>query len=174
MTRDPIGQLLSEADAQTRTPAVDANDLAQRVIDRVRTRRIVRAATPLVAVAVVGIVVLTHRPSEVRRPVESVATNVDLNSVRQQIEFQQRLVDRMLQREQRRHNEAQLISISIPVDDPPVERAAARLISEANRLLESSGQQQAIKAYSQVIDSFPDTISAELARKRLAELKKEG
>jgi hypothetical protein len=175
MKHDPIGQLLSQADAQARINVVDPKDLSQWVMRRAARRRAGRALASAAAIVVVGVVVLARLPGKRLPQVVVHESNADLIALQHQVEFQERLVDRMIEGEQLARDQKRLVSISIPYEGPPGERAAARLISQANRLLESDSPPQAAeRAYTQVIDSFPETISAQQARKRLAELRKDG
>jgi hypothetical protein len=173
MMGDPIEQLLGEADARTPVAPVDPGIISQRVIQQVHRRRVARSIGAIAAILIVGVLVTARWPRE-PQPVVTIARLDDLTSIRQQIDFQQRLVDALLASERQRRAEVRLAGIVVPSDDQPVERAAARVIVQAGRLLSSSDHDAVIQAYDQVIDSFPNTAAADLARRRLAELRKEG
>lgn len=91
-----------------------------------------------------------------------------------QIAYQEQVIDRMLAAEQRARREATLLEIDLPSADRPIERAAALAVYAADRVASNpeAPTAPAVHAYDRVIDSFPDTVSAELARRRLAELRK--
>jgi hypothetical protein len=173
---DPLQKLLRETDRPSRVAVRDACELSGRVLLRVRRRRMARAVASVAVIAAIGVFVLARFPRDRSGEPVQLARSDDSNALTQRIDFQKRLVDALLASEQRRSAEQRLASVQYPEASQPVERAAARVIAEASRLLESNQHSSAAaeKAFTQVIDCFPDTLSAETARKRLAELKNEG
>src|SRR5262249_13955396 len=149
---------------------------ANQVLTKFHRRRVIRAgavaATVLMFVA--GSVMLLPWHHEIPREyARDDRGAVRTPSLSDQIAYQEQVIDRMLAAEKRARSEAKLVEIDLPNDDRPIERAAAQVIYAADQTARSPNvpTEQVVHAYDRVIDCFPDTISARIARERLAELQ---
>jgi hypothetical protein len=178
MNSDPIGNLLRQADDRGRLhSAPSPAELSDKVLRIVRQRRRrKRVAGAFVAVLVVfGVGAMTYlvNRSPVRAPSVALVAE-DLDSLRARIAMQERMIERMLACERRAGADVRLARIGLASEDESLERAAARVVYKADKMLRSTGPTEpVIKAYSSVIDCFPNTISARLAHERLNRMKKE-
>jgi hypothetical protein len=181
MKLDPIQQLLNDADAAT-SPSrhVDAAAMADDVLrahQRFRRRRNVgRAIAAMFTIGVVGLVMLaSSRPAQTPRE-NALISGVKPQDLQQEIQVTEARISRMLAAERQREAEARLAALALePTPHDITERAASAVLTQADRLIKTAGlTAPAERAYTQVITHFPDTHSADIARQRMAELRKEG
>jgi hypothetical protein len=177
VTPDAIKQLLHEADRRHGAAAPeDAATLAGQVLGRVaKRRRNRRRAFSAVGVLMIGITIGSAEfMRDQKQQQQLVVTNAnELKQLHIQIASQQLVVDRLFAAEQRLHPREQ--TATPVVNDDPIERASAAMVLQADRVRDTPGlERQALGSYQQVIEHFPQTSSADLARRRAAELRKEG
>jgi hypothetical protein len=178
VTPDAIKQLLLEADRQHSAAArEDTATLAGQVLGRVAKRRRNRqgafaAAVVLMISIAIGSAAFMHDQKQQQQQLALANAN-ELKQLHIQIASQQLVVDRLIAAEQRLHPREQ--TATLVVNDDPIERASAAMVLQADRVRDTPGlERQALGSYQQVIEHFPQTSSADLARRRAAELRKEG
>jgi hypothetical protein len=181
MNFDPIEQFLRHADRQPTGSNADALELAQRVWRKHRRRQNIRVVGCVVAFVCLCITVrFATMPSSSTQLASTAPTapavDDQLNELRSQIAAQEQLVQQMLMVEQRVQDGARWASVArSPSDDEVTERAASAMVFQADRLRNVAGASEtARRAYGQVIEYFPHTASAELARKHASEIRIEG
>lgn len=172
MRDDPIGQLLSRAEADMDVESrVDARELAERVRRRHRRRMVVaRAAVVLIVVGSVGLIASVQVRS--RAPVVA-----SVESIRRE------LAD--LDAEAARHERAALVLASVKLKptataraaDPQLwldrqrREAAQAIVRTADRLYSVNRDPvQAAAEYRRAIRLFPDTSASATASQRLERL----
>jgi hypothetical protein len=174
MESDRIEQLLREADGQARASPIDAADVARRVLGRARARRRRRTTVVGASVVLIAAMVRMYSTREPSRPQKMHAGVDDLTEIRREIELQEHLVERLVVAERIRRNQARLARFE-PASDDPLERAASFVLFHADRVHRDAGNSQNVRrAYQQVIECFPGTISAEQARQRTDAMREEG
>jgi hypothetical protein len=179
MTGDSLPQLLRDADTgrppSRRSPAGLALLLQSRLS---RQRRGRRAALIICPTVLVGLLLLqrTHRPIDL----PPTMTDPSLSAIRSEIAKAQLaaqvhiLTAQRLESLQRASRAEFVLALDIQAPDPLAlvqsvrDRAALALIYDADRLDQTQRQRQA-DAYQRVLELFPQSAAANLARKRLRE-----
>jgi hypothetical protein len=185
MTRDPLTDLLTAADAAAAGPTpIPSPDLAARVRHTLARRKRTRTAsltTLLLATLVAtGFFANQRHPASpwiaVSRPPSAKNTAAELTAIRREIAARERIVTDLLARERLNKAEATVvIARELPPDRVVAERAAAAAVWQATRAARQTGRtRDAASAYADVIRYFPDTVSAQQARKHLERIRKEG
>jgi tetratricopeptide (TPR) repeat protein len=184
MNEERLRKLLQNADRAAGPPEfsrISAANLRQRS----RRRRLVWLGTPVAAAAVLllsfGIWTLSLRPGEPAPPQPDRIASLE-QQVRQlqvQTDAALELVHEVLAQERQQQRltalEAELASIPDPTDEieRQVDKTAFVLVYEADKLYRELNQtESAVEAYEQVIRLFPQNQWANVARERLAEIKK--
>jgi tetratricopeptide (TPR) repeat protein len=183
MTEDRIKDLLQEADRIAGVPeqaSVDTGIIRHRAHKRYLARKIVfftaAAAAIILTISVWTLSVRTTKP---------IGDNDGLVRLQAQVKYLQartdatlKLVQEMLQKEQKQRElealQAQLESIGDPREEisQQVERTALILVFQADRMYRELGQKNsAIQAYSRVIELFPQSRWAKVARQRLLDIQ---
>jgi tetratricopeptide (TPR) repeat protein len=181
MTEDKIKNLLYEADQTAGGPVPVSANLAAAVRRRASRRHTANLAFRIAAAAVIlfafGIWSFTVKKTRDRQRI--VALEMQIEQLKIQTDATLNLIREVLEeeRKQRRLNElrAQLSSYSDPLEEiqKQVDKTAFILVYRANRMYcELDQKDSAIKAYKRVIDLFPQSQWAEVARLRLSEIKK--
>ena len=185
-----LTELLEEADAPDATPAVDAAELARRVRQTVQRRRVRRATAGAgVALSVMAVCALAlwrpwSSPAPLARdplparlsPAEVEAARAELSALREESGRREALVARLLAGERRRVAAAELRDVSAAPDAVQrlrfeQDRAALVLIQQADSLSRSAGHMgSAAHGYRRVVELFPRSQWAAVARRRLDEL----
>jgi len=182
MNDERLEQLLQRVDRAAGGPAPPAGDLPRGVrsaAGRRRTRRLGSAAAGVVLLA--GACVLwwsLAQPPAAPGPANGRAMQ-DLAAMEARIERLLTEVDDRIahirklmaeEQEQRR----QLSAMRVPTEvENQVERAAFITVHYADRLYRELGQtQSAVESYRRTIELFPRTRSANVARRRLAEIER--
>jgi tetratricopeptide (TPR) repeat protein len=184
MNEERLRKLLQNADRAAGPPEfgrISAADLRQRS----RRRRLVWLGTPAAAAAVLllgfGIWSLCSRPEKPAPPQPDRIASLEqqVKQLQVQTDAALKLVHEVLaqERQQRRLAalEAELASIPDPTDEieQQVDKTAFVLVYEADKLYRELNQtESAVEAYEQVIRLFPQNQWANVARERLAEIKK--
>jgi TolA-binding protein len=179
MKRDPIQQLLQDADAATPPSRhVDAAAMADDVLrahQRCRRRRNVgRAVVAMFIIGIAGIIMLANsRPAQPPRET-ALVPGANPQDLEQEIQATEARISRMLAAERQQQADARLAALArAPTPHDITERAASAVLTQADRLVKTAGlTAPAERAYTQVINHFPDTHSADLARQRIAEMRK--
>ncbi len=195
MTDERLAQLLKDADAAGPVPVIPA-DLAERVLARAGRRRVVRVGTWAAAAAAVlmaGVgtgIFLWHRPhagsaggdlvanAGLAKP-DLPALRRDMALLRIQAESNARVAKMMLDIEAQQRRMAQA-SAALRALDPlalaraEVDQAARLVVLEADRKAQESRSAEAAGDLKRVIEVFPGSAWAQVARERLAELTRNG
>ncbi|MHC4642581.1 MAG: hypothetical protein ACYS32_13125 [Planctomycetota bacterium] len=180
MTEDKIKNLLQEADHMAGEPASLSTNLAFAVRRRANRRQTVNLAARIAAAAVVVIAlgVWSFTAKKARDRQRIVALEMQIEQLRVQTDATLNLIREVLdeERKQRRLQElqAQLASIPDPLEEiqKQVDKTAFILVYRANRMYRELDQKDsAIQAYNRVIELFPQSRWAEVARQRLSEIK---
>jgi len=179
MNRDPLEQLLRDADATDESSAV-RSDLAQRVrgIAARRARRTRLAAGGVVAGCLAAIVMWVVR-TPVDRPVAptqivqttkpATDARTELVEITKEADRRAAMAEAMWAAERRTARPSR--GALTPDVDAQVERAAFTMVYQAARMPIAGGARSpAADVYRQVSHAFPDTASAQVARQRLSEL----
>ena len=180
MTEDKIKNLLQKADQMTGGPVSLSSNLAAVVRRRAGRRQAVNLAARIAAAAVIiialGIWVFTTKKTRDRHRI--IALEAEIKQLKVQTDATLNLIREVLEeeRKQRRLNElqAQLASYSDPIQEiqKQVDKTAFILVYQANRMyLELDQKEAAIQAYNRVIELFPQSRWAEVARQRISEIK---
>jgi hypothetical protein len=175
MKHDPIEKLLQQADCRLSASSSRSDGLADRVYRTYRRRRLVRGAgVGACAVAMlVGSALFISPPPADPAPRD---LRAEIAALEEKIAAQERAIERLLRVEREFQAQARMKRL-IPVisEEAAAERAASAVVFQADRLLRTPGlTEPARQAYGRVIEHFPQTVSADHARKRLAEIEKEG
>ena len=191
MHDEQLKNLLQRADSEVNLPWVGSGELARRVRALVRQRRRRRATTVCLAMLLVvgGSTAWLYRPlllpldEVVDRPGEQAATG-DSEVVDQRLDvaaefarlgaeadYRQYLARRMIALEKRDRALAQLRRDALQKTRRQVDVVAFRMILRAERMRATmQPPAEAIVIYEEVLQLFPTTDSAEVARLRLAEI----
>jgi F0F1-type ATP synthase membrane subunit b/b' len=183
MNDDELKSLLQRAEAGLEKRSPVASELAGRVrrLDRRRGRRsrALWAAVPLAVVA--GIATWQFLPSGVGRKPDQKAASVpvdvrEIERLRAEAEYYERTARQMIARAER-EGSSKITRAAWSESDPfaeireQVDTVAYRMILRADDLQAAMMQsQEAVELYRQVVQLFPKTYSAEVARKRLSDL----
>jgi cell division protein FtsB len=183
MIEDRIKDLLQEADRIAGVPeqvSIDKGIIRRRA----HKRYLVRTIVPLTATAA-AIIFAISVWSLLFRTTKPIGGNNEIAKLQAQVKYLQartdatlKLVQEMLQKEQKQRElealQAQLESISDPREEirQQVERTALILVFQADKMYREPGQKNsAIQTYSRVIELFPQSRWAKVARQRLADIQ---
>jgi len=181
MTEDKIKNLLQGADRIAGRPGPVSVDISV-IRSRARQRRIVSLAIPATAAAVILIVLgiwsFTTITVETREQKKIASLQVQIKQLQARADATLKLIREVLEdeRRQRRLDElkAQLASIPDPLEEiqKQVDKTAFILVYQADRMYrELNRKDSAVEAYNRVIELFPQTQWAEVARQRLLEIQ---
>jgi tetratricopeptide (TPR) repeat protein len=182
MTEDKIKNLLYEADQTAGGPVPVSANLAAAVRRRANRRQAVNlsARIAVAAVVVIAFGIWSYTAKKARDRQRIIALEMQIKQLKTQTDATLNLIREVLDedRKQRRLNElqAQLASYSDPLREirKQVDKTAFILVYQANRMYcELDQKDSAIKAYKRVIELFPQSQWAEVARLRLSEIKNE-
>lgn len=185
-----LKNLLRKAESDLADTPLDARHLAQRVRDRDRRgqqrRRLMTVAAPLLLAIVAGIWIVERRASLSEIPGVDVArqlnridvldTGRDIEQLVAQAEFHRRVARRIaakLKEDRPRGDIPDTLAAAQPEDEirEQLEIVAYRMILRADGLRAAMApDSEAVVIYSDIVRLFPDTQSAELARRRLTDL----
>jgi hypothetical protein len=183
MEEDKIKSLLQKADRMAGQPAHVPANLVAAVRRRARQRRFMRFAAPLAAAAMVliafGIYHLLRTPAnDTREQIRLAALKVEVEQLRVQTDATLKLVREVIENQRRRSQlqalEAKLASIPDPLEEMQrqADKTAFILVYQANRMYdELDRKDSAIQTYNRVIELFPQSKWAEVARQRLLEMR---
>ncbi|MHC4087027.1 MAG: hypothetical protein ACYSWZ_19325 [Planctomycetota bacterium] len=179
MTEDKIKNLLYEADQTAGGPApvsIDLSTVRRRAHRRQTVNLAARIAAAAVVVIALGIWSFTAKKERDRQRI--VALEMQIKQLQTQTDATLNLIREVLDedRKQRRLQElqAQLAGIPDPLEEirKQVDKTAFILIYQANRMYRELDQKDsAIQAYNSVIELFPQSRWAEVARQRLSEIQ---
>jgi tetratricopeptide (TPR) repeat protein len=180
MTEDKIKNLLQEVDRMAGGPDPTSSNLAAAVRRRANRRQTVNLTARIAAAAVVVVALgfwgFTAKKARDRKRI--IALELQIEQLRAQTDATLNLIREVLdeERKQRRLNElqARLASYSDPLEEiqKQVDKTAFILVYQANRMYcELDQKEAAIQAYNRVIELFPQSSWAEVARQRLSEIK---
>jgi TolA-binding protein len=189
MNSDPIQKLLQETDKQRSFAQVlDPVVLTDRVL-KTRSRRRNTRVVSSVAVIALSVTILWVANREKGISTQQLAINAkpaangriqldqELRDLQEQIAANDQIIRRLnaVETIQRADAEiARLQSRDFSVQDI-TERAASAVVYQTDRMYRATGQSaSALQAYRQVIEYFPDTVSAEQARQRVADIERAG
>lgn len=183
MTEDKIKNLLQKADKTAGTAAPISANLSTTVRRRANQRRFARLAAPVAAAAVVliafGIWSLTGTPADQTHEQGKVASlQTEIKQLQAQTDATLKLIREVLENQRRQHRirelEAKLASIPDPLEEmqKQVDKTAFTLVYEANRMYgELNQKDSAVQTYNRVIELFPQSKWADVARRRLSEIQ---
>jgi tetratricopeptide (TPR) repeat protein len=180
MTEDKIKNLLQRADLTAGGPVPISGNLSAIVRRRAGRRqtinlvaRIAAAAVVVIALGIWGFTVKKTRDQQ-----RIITLELQIEQLRAQTDATLKLIREVLdeERKQRRLDElkAQLASYSDPLEEiqKQVDKTAFILVYQANRMYRDLDQKEdAIEAYNHVIELFPQSRWAEVARQRLSEIQ---
>jgi ribosomal protein L29 len=189
MTHDTLGQLLARADEAAGAAPRSSEGVANCIRAELRRRQARRRTATGVALALLLVVatlipIVHSRPHRVidlaianraieSRPPEVSRLRRELAALRAQANAGQLTVAAML-RAERRVRQSPARALADPVQRIYDQRdlAALALVRQADRLYrELDHRQSAATAYERVVELFPQTPSASVARQRLFEIK---
>ena len=166
-------QLLKAADAATESPVGFAG-LAGQVRRLDRRRRARRVGVCIAGVLAIAVMLSRwngnrqHRTATITAPFDAEAIRAELFEIRAEADSRIAGVERYLERRNRRRT-----SQPPPAADDPIrreqDRAALLLILRADRIYHELGRREsAVAGYRRVLELFPTTPAAQVARERLA------
>ena len=182
MTEDKIKNLLQEADQTAGGPASLSSNLAAAVRRRAGRRQTVNLAarTAAAAIVIIALCIWGFTTKKTRERHRIIALEAEIKQLKIQTDATLNLIREVLDedRKQRRLQElqAQLASYSDPLEEiqKQVDKTAFILVYQANRIYSDLDQKEAaIQAYNRVIELFPQSRWAEVARQRISEIKNE-
>ena len=182
MTEEKIKNLLQRADETAGIPApISVSLLAIR--NRAYRRRIVNITVPVAAAAAiliaVGLYGFTLRANKTTPQQQKIALlEAQIQQLQARADATFNLIQEVLEdeRKQQRLDElqAQLASIPDPIEEiqKQVDKTAFNLVYQADRMYrELNLMDSAVATYKRVIELFPETHGAEMARQRLSEIQ---
>jgi hypothetical protein len=158
-------------------------NLVASVCRRAKKIRFVRLAAPLAAAAMVliafGIYQLVGTPADdTREQMRLAALKAEVEQLRAQTDATLKLVREVIENQRRRSQlqalEARLASIPDPLEQMQrqADKTAFILVYQANRMYDELDQKDsAIQTYNRVIELFPQSKWAEVARERLLRIQ---
>ena len=158
---------------------------AARIRRQVRRRRLAVVALPATAAAAVLLttavwVVCTDTARPVFAPRKTVSQEEQVKQWQTQAQSTLKLVHEVLERERRQHRLGVLEAELGRIPDPAIEierqvdKTASLLLRQAERLSREPGRTEAaVEAYKNIIQRYPESRSADEARKRLSEIKQQ-
>ena len=182
MTEDKIKNLLQKADQTAGHPAPISANLTAAVRRRARQRHFANLAVPIATAAILliafGIWHLTTTTETEQSPEKIASLEAQIQLLQARTDAAVNLIREVLEneRKQRRLDElqARLANIPDPLEEiqNQVEKTAFILVYQADRMHRELNQKDpAIETYNRVIELFPQTRSAEVARQKLAEIQ---
>jgi len=174
---------MQRADAVAGKPVFDPVSVG-RVRRRVHRRRVIMAAVPLAAAAVVlvgtGILITRTRPEPpLPEPQKIASLEIQIEQLRAQTDATLRLVQEVLVKDRQERRlaslEAELSSIPEPMMEieRQVDKTAFILVYQADKLYKELNQtESAVAAYKEVIQLFPKNQWADVARERLSQIER--
>jgi Tfp pilus assembly protein PilN len=178
MTEDKINKLLYEVDQTAGGPvpvSVDLSAVRRRANRRQTVNLAVRVAAAAVVLFALGLWSFTAKKTWDQQKI--VALEDQIKQLQTQTDATLNLIREVLdeERKQRRLSELrdQLASYSDPLEEiqKQVDKTAFILVYQANRYRELDQKASAIRAYNRVIELFPQSRWAEVARQRLSEIQ---
>ena len=180
MMDDKIKSLLQKADRMAAKPQPISPNLTtivhRRAYHRHLRNNIVSVAVAAVVLIALGIWSLTAGKTNEQQKI--VALETQIKQLHERTDVVLNLVQEVLehQRKQRHLDElkAQLASITDPLEETrrQIDKTAFILVYQANRMYTELNQKSsAVQAYNRVIELFPQTKWAEVARQRLSEIQ---
>lgn len=180
---DKLKNLLQDADRAAGRPTPVSIDLPV-LRRRAGRRRVIRIAFPVSAAAAVLVALGLWaymgglaKPKTEQERIASLENQVKALQARTDAAL--KFVHEVLEdeRRQRRLDElqAELASIGDPLEEirEQVDKTAFMLVYQADRMYRELGlKKSAVRAYDRVIELFPESPSAKVARQRLSEIKK--
>jgi len=181
MTEDKIQNLLQKADETAGRPTPVSINLST-VRRRANRKRIVSVAVPIAAAAVivttVGLWGLTARNVKTKKQQKIASLQDQIRQLRARADATFDLVHEVLENERKQQRldelQAQLASIPDPIEEiqDQVDKTAFNLVYQADRMYQELNlKRSAIQTYKRVIELFPETQWADVARQRLLEIK---
>ncbi len=183
MTEDKIKKLLQDADRIAPALPCVSSALAAAVRRRQRYRRIIKISTAAAAFILIGaglwalMIPLIGDNTPDRQKIAQLQTEVD--QLRAKTDAMLKYVREVIESERRQTRLARLEAQLAAIGDPLVEiqenidKTAFTLVYEADRMYtELNLKDFAVDAYQRVIELYPENRWADLARKRLLEIKK--
>ena len=183
MTDDQIKNLLRRADrtapAQVPVPA----NLAAAVRRAAHRRHIRNIAAPIAAAALIlfalGTWTWTPKTGHTTRQLPQVALlETQIHQLQARTDAALKLIREVLERDQRQRRldelEAQLAAIPDPLEEvrKQIDKPACILVYRANQMDTQLNQiDSAVETYNRVIELFPQTQWAEVARRRLSQIQ---
>jgi len=182
MTEDKIKNLLQKADHTAGEPVPIAANLAAVVRSRAGRRQTIGLAVRIAAAAVVVIAlgIWSFNAKKTRDRQRIIALEMQIEQLKVQTDATLNLIREVLD-EERKHRrlyelQAQLASYSDPLEEvrKQVDKTAFILVYQANRMYREFDQKDsAIQAYNRVIELFPQSRWAEVARQRIQDIQNE-
>ena len=184
MPDDKLEQLLHTADKSAGTPLYKPDSLADAVHRRARRRRIKVVVAPIAAAVLIlaGFCLFTFTNKTRQKPLtpEQIASlNTQIRNLNEKTDATLKLVREVIERQKSLERLAKLNAQLAEFKDPleqlnkNINKTALILVYYADKRYEESGNpQDVIQTYNRVIELFPDTNSAKLAKQKLVEIQK--
>jgi hypothetical protein len=176
MNTDWLEKLLTEADREDLT-TVHAHDLAAKILRIRKRRRLTRysASSAIVMALVICFAFLPRtQPASVHAVVpakQSVETFAELQHRADELE---RTISTMMQAEDINARCNRLAATPPALIELTVERSATTVLGEADHLSAAGSVTDAIQTYQQIIQYFPESNAAVMARNALQSLNAKG
>lgn len=184
MTDDKLQSLLCDTDDSFAAVPPDTQKLIRSVRSRAVSRKYLKTTLSFAAAAclVIGFCLALWTFNEDKQslsPQQLAALQQDIKRLNATADVTLKLVTEVIERQNRIENlqklNAQLASYGDPLQEikDKIDKTAFVLVYNADRMYNELDQKdQAVESYKRVIEFFPDTSSAELARKKLSEIQK--
>lgn len=183
MTDDRIKQLFQIADRTAGRPLmfpIKASAIRRQARVRRAVRGTCRAAAALLILALAIWGLSDRSPEQTAKQAQIAALQAQVKLLQARIDATLKLVQEALKSERKENRldelQAELADIPDPLEEirRQVDKTAFTLVYHADRLYRQLNQRaSAIEAYNRVIELFPETQSAEVARQRLSEIEGE-
>lgn len=179
MTEDKIKNLLQRADRTAGGPAsvsVDLSALRRNANRRQTVNLAVRIAIAALVVIAIGIWCFTVKKTRDRQRI--IALEAEIKQLKLQTDATLNLVREVLEKDRRQRRLGELRTQLARIPDPleetqkQVDKTAFILVYQANRMYQELDQKEAaIRDYNRVIELFPQSQWAEVARQRISEIQ---
>jgi cell division protein FtsB len=177
MTEDKIQNLLQKADETAGRPTPISINLST-VRHRANRRRIVGIAAAVAILVAFSLWSLTSKTVGTKQQQKITLLEAQLRHLQARADATFDLVKEALENERKQNQldelQAQLASIPDPIEEiqEQIDKTTFILIYQADRMYrELNLKRSAIQTYKRVIELFPETHGAEVARQRLTEIR---
>jgi tetratricopeptide (TPR) repeat protein len=184
MTEDKLQNLLRDTDDSFAAIQPDTQELLRSVRSRAVRRNYLKtslsfAAAACLVIALCFTLLTVEKGKKTLSPQQLASLQQDIKRLNAAADATLKLVTEVIERQNKIENlqrlNAQLASYGDPLQEikDKIDETAFVLVYNADRLYNELDQKEkAVESYKRVIEFFPDTTSAGLARQRLSEIQK--